>query len=140
MLCPKCGAHLDEDAHFCVSCGTQLNSADVKKETQEEPAQEKQIPMKNNNVQPATTINQDDNVSKIATKISFNPVGLIIGTIIIIIGINRILSAGTGISSTSFGADFYTYAYRGIVEIAKLLVSIAAIDVFSLKIHCRLIK
>ena len=72
-------------------------------------------------------------------------VGLIVGTALIIIGIYRIMEAGTTISSTSFGADFYTYTYQGIVAISRILASIevtmgwvivaigAAIDVISLK-------
>ena len=53
-------------------------------------------------------------------------IGLIVGTILIIIGLTRILSAGTTISSTSFGGDFYTYTYRGIVAITEQLASIQA--------------
>jgi hypothetical protein len=36
----------------------------------------------------------------------------------------RIVSAGTSISSTSFGGDFYTYTYQGIVAVAEGLASI----------------
>ena len=32
--------------------------------------------------------------------------------------------AGTSVSSTSFGADFYTYTYQGIVAISRILASI----------------
>ena len=53
-------------------------------------------------------------------------IGLLVGTILIIIGLTRILSAGTTISSTSFGGDFYTYTYRGIVAITEQLASIQA--------------
>lgn len=72
-------------------------------------------------------------------------IGLIVGTALIIVGIYRIMEAGTTISSTSFGADFYTYTYQGIVAISRILASIevtigwviiaigAAIDVISLR-------
>ena len=51
-------------------------------------------------------------------------IGLIVGTLLIIIGLTRVMSAGTSISSTSFGGDFYTYTYRGIVAITEQLASI----------------
>ena len=47
-----------------------------------------------------------------------------IGTLFIILGLIRIASAGTSISSTSFGGDFYTYTYQGIVAVAEGLASI----------------
>ena len=67
------------------------------------------------------------------------------GTLLILIGIMRIMSSGTSISSTSFGGDFYTYTYRGIVAISEILASIevsigwlivaigAAIDIYSIR-------
>ena len=78
-------------------------------------------------------------------KQKVNLIGLIIGTLIIVIGFSRIVSAGTSISSTSFGGDFYTYTYQGIVAVSEILASIevslgwvivaigAAIDVSSLR-------
>lgn len=72
-------------------------------------------------------------------------IGLIVGTLFIIIGIMRVTSAGTSISSTSFGGDFYTYTYQGIVAVSEILASIevslgwiiaaigAAIDLSSLR-------
>ena len=74
-----------------------------------------------------------------------NVLGLIVGTLIIVIGLIRVVSAGTSISATSFGGDFYTYTYQGIVAISEILASIeqaigwlivavgAAIDVISMK-------
>ena len=49
---------------------------------------------------------------------------LTIGTLFIVLGLIRIASAGTSISSTSFGGDFYTYTYQGIVAVAEGLASI----------------
>ena len=51
-------------------------------------------------------------------------IGLAIGTVFIVVGFIRIATAGTSISSTSFGADFYTYTYQGIVSVAEILASI----------------
>ena len=72
-------------------------------------------------------------------------ISLSVGTVILIIGFIRIATAGTSISSTSFGADFYTYTYQGIVAVTEALAAIevtlgwilvaigAAIDVLSLR-------
>ncbi len=117
MNCPQCGASLEADSNFCVSCGTNLG-----------------------------TNNKNESVSNTKTPAnSINKIGLVVGTILIIIGFIIIFTAGTGISSASFGGDFYTYMYKGIVEISEILASIeaalgwivvavgAAIDVSSLK-------
>lgn len=107
MECKNCGAPLEEDAVFCVNCG-----AKVERET----------------VQPATA--QKAALPRIDCKKLKMPsnkiIGLIVGTVLIVIGLIQVLSAGTSISSTSFGGDFYTYTYRGIVAISKQLASIQA--------------
>lgn len=54
------------------------------------------------------------------SKARYRRIRLIVGTIIIVIGIFRIGTAGSPLSSTTFGDDFYTYAYKGIVA-AELL-------------------
>lgn len=71
--------------------------------------------------------------------------GLAAGTFFIILGLIRIMTAGSSISSTSFGADFYTYTYQGIVAVTEQLSAIevtlgwilaaigAAIDVQTLR-------
>ncbi len=131
MKCPKCNAILDEDSKFCTSCGANLEfDSEVEKSASAD-----------------LSINEETKEAK-ASKTkggSRKRLGVIVGTIIIIIGLTRIFSAGTSISSTSFGADFYTYTYRGIVAISEILASIevtlgwivvaigAAIDVISLK-------
>lgn len=138
MNCPKCGAVLEDDAKFCVTCGAQID------ETAE-----------NSTTVPSSTVNTSDLSKKEAfseksEKPSDNAkmskiIGLVVGTIIIIIGIIRIVTAGTSISPTSFGGDFYTYTYKGIVAVSEILASIevslgwiivavgAAIDVRALR-------
>jgi hypothetical protein len=139
MECPKCGAILEEDSKFCVACGAHLDSVG-----DATPASPNPIEERDSGGQPSTIV-VDTKESKQSILKNVNPIGLIVGTIIIIVGIVRILTAGTSISSTSFGGDFYTYTYRGIVAISEILASVevslgwvivaigAAIDVHSLR-------
>lgn len=134
MNCPKCGAVLEEDAKFCVFCGTRLD--DLRDVPSNGVTQNKQSDH-------PTTFNTPKAEAKKERKA--NVLGLIVGTLIIVIGLIRVVSAGTSISATSFGADFYTYTYQGIVAISEILASIeeaigwlivavgAAIDVISMK-------
>lgn len=90
MNCPKCGALLKEDVRFCTSCGVNLEF------NQEAEKNESSVFQ-----------NKEEKRIKIP-EISSKKIGLIVGTVLIIIGLIRILSAGTSISSTSFVGDFYT--------------------------------
>lgn len=151
MECPKCGAILEEDSKFCTSCGENLNSMEKTPGANSTPVSDED--RSDVNVSQSTSetgdIRQDmivDNGQglKIPKMNKVDIIGLITGTIIIVIGIIRIIMAGTSISSTSFGGDFYTYTYQGIVAVSEILASIevslgwiivaigAAIDVVSL--------
>lgn len=110
MNCPKCGALLDDDSKFCVSCGANL---EVEVETKDNTAA---------NSSPAKKAKTKPSTAKSLTKL----IALAVGTILIIIGLIRVCTAGTSISSTSFGGDFYTYTYQGIVAISEILASIEA--------------
>ncbi|MBQ7296296.1 MAG: zinc ribbon domain-containing protein [Clostridia bacterium] len=114
MECKFCSAQLHEGSKFCVNCGKSLvedekikSSADVPMNV--EPTKEE----KTANVQPTSSSKKK--------KIRVAHFEMLAGIVIIIIGVLRLLDSGVSISSTSFGGDFYTYSYRGIVNCVNLL-------------------
>ena len=133
MICPRCGASLDEDSKFCEVCGNPVQpadkpetepeaapserSAEVKKEAAAIPS-EKSAEVKKEPAENPLPVSGKKTLSK------GEMIGLAIGTVFIVVGFIRIATAGTSISSTSFGADFYTYTYQGIVSVAEILASI----------------
>lgn len=165
MNCPKCGAPLDDDALFCTFCGTKVErtggepetSAAAQEKTPDDtlsaaapsptirPAAAPQAAPVRTAAAPAAAAPQKKLPGKLGEMSMDRLIGLIVGTLLIVIGLIRIFSAGTTISPTSFGGDFYTYTYRGIVAITKILSSIevslgwvivaigAAIDVRSIR-------
>lgn len=146
MNCPKCNAVIDDDSVFCVHCGEPIKAADENVELSENKEIKKDQAAEEEKVisHVSGSVSGDSMRQKIL-KDKIKLVGLIVGTALIAVGIYRIANAGTTISSTSFGADFYTYTYQGIVAISRILASIevtigwviiaigAAIDVISLK-------
>lgn len=118
MVCKNCGVHLDDDAMFCVNCGTKV-------EVEAEQAAPVQEPVTAPVAQPTFVMPTVVNKPKLNLP-KEKLIGLVIGTVLIIIGLIQVMSAGTSISSTSFGGDFYTYAYRGIVAISQQLAVIEA--------------
>jgi hypothetical protein len=135
MKCPNCGTPLEDDAVFCVTCGTkiqqdeELQSEQVIDHATEGPDESKTEPvdsaMPEQKAADATSLNRIDfEHFQILGYGWQNIVAFCVGSIIILIGFARILSAGTSVSATSFGGDFYTYAYQGIVAITVMLSSI----------------
>ena len=135
MVCPQCGATLEGDSNFCASCGMQINETTSSTENQgNRPARLSEL----SSITDALKGNaRNKNIKKI--------IGLVVGTVIIVIGLARVLTAGTSIYPTSFGGDFYTFTYQGIVAISEMLAVIevslgwvivaigALIDVITLK-------
>lgn len=115
MVCKNCGTQLDQDSMFCTTCG-----AKVEKEVfQPAPAAQPFVAPPVYAPIP-TPIPQKPKAKLNLSKL----IGLIVGSLLVLIGLIQVMSAGSTISSTSFGADFYTYTYRGIVAITKQLASI----------------
>lgn len=133
MICPRCGASLDEDSKFCEVCGNPVQPAD-KPETEpaavpsEKSAEVKSEPAAVPSERSAEVKSEPaENLLPVSGKKTLSKgemIGLAIGTVFIVVGFIRIATAGTSISSTSFGADFYTYTYQGIVSVAEILASI----------------
>ncbi len=135
MKCPNCGAMIDDDSKFCAECGQVIevnnsqepNQAGDKTEPEEKPAiSQTEKPVVSQIVKPdvsGAAATEQKSETKDVNRIA-KIVGLVIGAALIVIGITRIAAAGISVSSTSFGGDFYTYAYRGIVAIGQVLVRI----------------
>ena len=106
MNCKFCGNEIKGDAEFCPECGKNLKEETIAVVVEEKPK----------------------NVEEKAKKKKFkkDKISVVIGTIIIIIGILRLLDSSVSIDSASFGADFYTYTYKGIVACAEILGKINA--------------
>ena len=130
----ECKTTSDKYAQSCASSDTPLdNLTDFPSDGA---SQDKQSEL-------LTTSNIPKTESKKERKA--NVPGMMIGALIILIGFIIVARAGTNITETTFGADFYTYTYEGIVTIAKILASIeqaigwlvvsigAAIEVMSMK-------
>ena len=107
--CPACGADIESDSAFCEKCGSPISP----------PAAPKDLQVRDTEVRSAKSVKT---TSRMPDYVRY--IDLLIGIVFIIIGITRITSAGTTISSTSFGGDFYTYTYKGIVAITELLARI----------------
>ena len=147
MICPRCGASLDEDSKFCEVCGNPVQPADkpetepaaVPLERSAEVKSEPAVPSERSaEVKKEPAAIPSEKPTEVKKEPAENPlpvsgkktlskgemIGLAIGTVFIVVGFIRIATAGTSISSTSFGADFYTYTYQGIVSVAEILASI----------------
>lgn len=96
MLCKNCGAQIEETEIKCNVCGTTNESLC------------------------AESGSTDQN--SMHTLSIWSLIGLIVGIIFIIVGFKISGSAETSLAYATFGADFYTYTYRGLRAVESALV------------------
>lgn len=122
MNCPKCGASLEQNAKFCVYCGTRMENANEENTAADVVKKE------------AMRGEEDGKIAASAKKTEKVEIGiekaklvrLLIGSVFIIIGLFYVLTSGSTLPDAVFGADSYTYIYRGIIETSEILASIEA--------------
>ena len=114
MKCSKCGAEIAEGAKFCVTCGAAVEG------TAQEAPQAIQTP-----ATPAMDVSAAAEKAQAALqgmqKLPVDTVALIVGTLLILVGLILRFGCGVSISETSFGGDYQTYTYRGIVALSQQL-------------------
>ena len=132
MICPHCNAQIPDGTTFCTACGAPVP-----------PAQPLSYPPP----VPPPPSGGDTSSAKPPAGGSFSVApppltvpkkpakakgaclpaciaGIVIGTICLFFGLYTLFSASCSIHSTSFGGDFYTYTYKGIVAVAELMVTL----------------
>lgn len=105
MICEKCNAEILDNSKFCTNCGAEVtkDSNTIGEE-----------------IKDTKVVSAKEKVEK-QTKSMADNIGIVVGTCIIIVGF-VFFCTEVPIYRTSFGADFYTYTYKGIVAVAELLV------------------
>lgn len=126
MKCIHCQFELDENAVFCENCGSPVVVPEVPEET---PTQQEPTTVEAPAVDavPVTeTAPAAESPTATEKKDIHQLLSLIVGTALIVIGMIRLFTSGATVSSASFGGDFYTYAYQGIVACAEMLGKVNA--------------
>lgn len=121
MICPNCGASVPDDSAFCTACGASIPSQGTPSAAD---APETAAPASKASAAAPQSGKIRLTLPKTPAHIPFNPdyAGIIIGALCIVVGLFFFATTSSSVSSTSFGADFYTYVYRGVVATAELLV------------------
>lgn len=125
ITCPGCGHQVSSAAQFCTACGAVLPAAS------QAPAEPSVAPAPTANYTAPTPAapaakKSPINLAKIASFGSalFCAAGVLGGLIFFIVGLATAISADTTLSYTSFGGDFYTYAYKGLRACEDQLVDV----------------
>lgn len=104
MNCKKCGSPLSDDSQFCTNCGTPVTAEPAPAAVETPVAQEEPAKKAKKKGGGACTL------------------GVLVGLVCIIAGLITLFTADTSLSYASFGGDFYTYTYRGIRAVEKMMV------------------
>ncbi len=145
MTCPSCGHQNESGSKFCEICGTKIEKPVSSSESSKTIAVVANSESNTNSGVGTSNQQAKDSIKKIDTVIRIEGIiGLIIGTIIVLMGFNLLSDISGYMSDITFGADFYTYSYNGIRRVFEelqtvekilswVVISIGAlIDVYSL--------
>ncbi len=129
MVCPKCASPIEADALFCINCGEK-----VVREAAEQPVKENKLTAVLSALR--AKLPSSECVISVLKKIAafFRKLlrlrnipallGIVAGLIFLRAGLLIAMTADTTLSTASFGADFYTYAYRGLRAAEDALIGI----------------
>ena len=127
MVCPKCSAPIEADSLFCTNCGEKI-VAEAADQTAAQPAAENKNAVLRAKLCAVgcTVLKAVAAFFKKLFRLRNIPalIGLVAGLIFLRAGLLVAMSADTTLSSATFGADFYTYAYRGLRAAESALIGI----------------
>lgn len=124
MNCPKCQTALEDDSLFCPTCGTEFQKTDT---VTFENATADPFDVADEN-KPESIHNEFEkenrlHISRLVNLFS-RLVGILFGVLVASKGFSIIANVDSTLPSASFGADFYTYTYRGLMNLSSELVTI----------------
>lgn len=118
MICPSCQKATPDDSAFCEECGAPIDTSPNRALAPAEPIPSPEL------IKPAGSVTTTQEKSKGALRL-FSSIGIVAGTLCIVAGIFGFVALPGTPNSGSFGGDFYTYTYQGIVALSKQLDIVA---------------
>ncbi|MEE0706185.1 MAG: zinc ribbon domain-containing protein [Adlercreutzia sp.] len=118
MICPSCQKAIPDDSAFCEECGAPIEPSPHQAPTPAEPII---LPTP---AKPADPVAPSQEKSKGTLRL-FSSIGIVAGILCIAAGIFGFVALPGTPNSGSFGGDFYTYTYQGIVALSKQLDIVA---------------